>query len=246
MSGGRRGAGSTGQPWEEEEAVAPSRSPELRCYIYPPAGPGLGLSPVTQALQPARIRGDGTFLSKNNPPAAGERAGVEVTDWTAAPTALLTGEQPSRSAAPRDGEPARVATTPAPCPGVWGQSWEPESLAAGPSGSLGPGNGYNSVVRCCAWGPVAAQPSTHRPLLAVGILRGRSSFILPAVPSPRDLSLCQLGCGTGQAALQRQSVRWHSWAPWDMAAWDGALLYAGLLRGTAVPWDWGDRQGDGA
>lgn len=60
------------------------------------AGPGLGLSRVTQALQPARIRGDGTFLSKNNPPAAGERAGVEVTDWTAAHAAPLPGPHSPR------------------------------------------------------------------------------------------------------------------------------------------------------
>lgn len=90
------------QPREEAEAIAPSRSPEQRCYIYPPAGPGLGLSPVTQALQPARIRGDGTFLSKNSPPAAGERAGVEVTDWTAAPDAPLAGDRHPRPVAPRD------------------------------------------------------------------------------------------------------------------------------------------------
>lgn len=55
VSGGRRGARSTEQPQQEEEAVAPSRSPMRRCYIYPPEGPGLGLSPVTQTLQPARI-----------------------------------------------------------------------------------------------------------------------------------------------------------------------------------------------
>lgn len=120
--GVRRGTGSAGQPREEEEAVAPSHSPERRCYIYLPADLGLSLSPVTQALQPARIQGDGTFRGKNNPPAAGERAGVEVTDWTAAPSPPLPGEQPSGSAVPRDGELAHTATAPAPCPGGWGQS----------------------------------------------------------------------------------------------------------------------------
>lgn len=51
----KRGAERAGQPWEEEEAVTPSRSLERWCYIYPPTGLGLSLSPVTQALQPARI-----------------------------------------------------------------------------------------------------------------------------------------------------------------------------------------------
>lgn len=93
VSGGRKGNGSDGQPWKEEEAVVPSCSLEYWCYIYPTAGLGFSLLPVTQALQPARIQGDGTFLSKNNPPAAGERAGVEVTDWTAALTTPLTGSR---------------------------------------------------------------------------------------------------------------------------------------------------------
>lgn len=155
--GGRRGARSTEQPRQEEEAVAPSRSPMRQCYIYPPAGPGLGLSPVTQTLQPARIRGDGTFLSKNNPPLAGERAGVEVTDWTAAPTALLTGERPSRCAVPQDGELARVATTPAPCPGGWGRAGSPQ---AGPSATPS----ASSVVCGHARGPVASRP-VHPPAL---------------------------------------------------------------------------------
>lgn len=55
VSGGWKGTGSAGQPWKEEEAVGPSCSPECWCYIYPTAGLGFGLSPVTQALQPARI-----------------------------------------------------------------------------------------------------------------------------------------------------------------------------------------------
>lgn len=99
VSGGRKGSGSDGDPWKEEEAVVPSCNPEYWCYIYSTAGLGFGLLTVTQALQPARIRGDGTFLSKNNPPAAGERAGVEVTDWTAALTTPLAG---SRRLAPTD------------------------------------------------------------------------------------------------------------------------------------------------
>lgn len=93
VSGGRKGTGSAGQPWKKEEAVVPSCSPKHWCYIYPTAGLGFGLLPVTQAPQLARIQGDGTFLSKNNPPAAGERAGVEVTDWTAALTTLLAGSR---------------------------------------------------------------------------------------------------------------------------------------------------------
>jgi len=221
-SGGRRGTASAGQPGEEEDAVAPSRSPERRCYIYRSAGPGLCFSPVTQAPQPARIRGDGTFLSKNNPPAAGERAGVEVTDWTAAPTAPLARQQPSRSAAPGDGHPARVAIAPAPCPGGWGQSWEPESPAAArgpaPVPSPRPGNGH-SPRACgslgmggCAASPPAVPAGYRHPEGQVQPRPPCSAQPWGPVPVPAETSAHG---GTGQAALQRQPPRWHSraWCP---------------------------------
>lgn len=121
-SGGRKGHGRDGQTWKEEEAVVPSCSPEYRCYIYLTAGLGFGVLPVTQALQPARIREDGTFLSKNNPPAACERAGVEVTDWTAAPTTPLTGSR-------------RLALTD-PGMGMW-HTWTPHQTPAQVDGGSG-------------------------------------------------------------------------------------------------------------
>lgn len=107
----RRGAGSSGS-WGAAagggRGRGPAHSPQKLCYIYPHSGPGLGFSCVTQALQPARIRGDGTFLSKNNPPTAGERAGVEVTDWTAACCS------PARSQRPKGDQQHSLRVSPAP------------------------------------------------------------------------------------------------------------------------------------
>lgn len=96
-SGGSRGAAPGGG-----RGRGPTRGPERRCYIYCTRARVSASRVVTQALQPARIRGDGTFLSKNNPPAVGERAGVEVTDWTAAHAAPLPGPLcPRRGPGPR-------------------------------------------------------------------------------------------------------------------------------------------------
>lgn len=107
----RRGAGSSGS-WGAAPGGGrghePAHSPQKLYYIYPYSGLGLGFSYVTQTLQPVRIRGDGTFLSKNNPPTAGERAGVEVTDWTAACCS------PARSQCPKGGQQHSFRISPAP------------------------------------------------------------------------------------------------------------------------------------
>lgn len=167
---------------------------------------------------------------------------MEVTDWTAAPTALLAGEQPLHSAVPQARDLAHMAAMPTPCPGGWGQSWEPRSSTVvhglSPVSPTGP-RSRHSPRHEAVLGDCTASP----PVSPARILRARSSLTPPALRRSVDLSLHRLRPAppllctgrpcTGAARHGAYSTVGHGSLPWSLAAsWAPPRCCCGLELGA--------------
>lgn len=148
---------------------------------------------------------------------------MEVTDWTAAPTALLPGEQPLHSAVTQDGDLAQMGHHASPLPRWLGAELGAQVFntcpGAVPSATRRVREQAQPQACGYAWG-LPSQP-THQ------LCWNPETQVQPCPPCTAQIwrSVAAWAETSTTSALQRQPLQWHSqaWCPPHSGAWQSAL-----------------------